>query len=177
MTGQKFGRLTAIRRVENDRFSHSQWECLCDCGNTTIVKTSRLRSSHTRSCGCLAIDLSRERNKKAKSEAAFNSLLAIYKARAKRRGVAFSLNKTFFRQQTQMPCHYCGRLPEMVQNRNHGNGGYVYNGLDRVDPCRGYTKDNVVPCCRYCNRAKNDFTAEEFKDWINQVYKHWAIGR
>lgn len=30
MTGQKFGRLTVIRRHDSKR-----WECKCDCGNTT----------------------------------------------------------------------------------------------------------------------------------------------
>ena len=30
------------------------WLCLCDCGNQTIVETQKLRSGHTKSCGCLS---------------------------------------------------------------------------------------------------------------------------
>ncbi len=36
------------------------------------------------------------------------------------------------------------------------------NGVDRVDSSRGYVKDNVVSCCKHCNLAKRDRTAEDF---------------
>lgn len=52
ITGMQFGRLTAIRRVENDKHGHAQWECLCECGNTAIVLKSSLTSGKTKSCGC-----------------------------------------------------------------------------------------------------------------------------
>lgn len=53
--GHKFGRLlvvsTAIRPTEaKDRAA--RWECLCDCGATTIVRAAALVSGHTTSCGC-----------------------------------------------------------------------------------------------------------------------------
>lgn len=35
-------------------------------------------------------------------------------------------------------------------------------GLDRKDSSRGYTADNVTPCCGMCNRIKSDdFSSEE----------------
>ena len=46
ITGQRFGKLTAIRRVD------SVWECKCDCGNITYVRISYLKNGHTKSCGC-----------------------------------------------------------------------------------------------------------------------------
>lgn len=57
LTGQKFGRLTVIERVE-DHVKPSgrratQWLCKCDCGNKIIVRASNLKSGHTNSCGCL----------------------------------------------------------------------------------------------------------------------------
>ena len=53
LTGQRFGRLTVIERVENDNDGHARWLCRCECGNTTIVAGKALRRGVTRSCGCL----------------------------------------------------------------------------------------------------------------------------
>ena len=52
LTGQRFGRLVVTKRVGN-KGKHRSWECLCDCGNITIVPVGHLRSGNTRSCGCL----------------------------------------------------------------------------------------------------------------------------
>lgn len=53
ITGQKFGRLTAIRPTDERRNNCVVWECLCLCGNKCFVSTDYLRNKHTRSCGCL----------------------------------------------------------------------------------------------------------------------------
>lgn len=51
LTGQKFGRLTVLAPAANAG-SRTAWLCQCDCGKKTVVKTYRLRSGHTKSCGC-----------------------------------------------------------------------------------------------------------------------------
>lgn len=53
LTGQKFGRLTVIEQVKNDRRGNARWRCSCDCGGETTTRGSSLRSGHTQSCGCL----------------------------------------------------------------------------------------------------------------------------
>jgi len=58
LTGQTFNRLTVIERVENSK--PIRWKCICDCGNTTIVETGPIKSGHTKSCGCLHIEICRE---------------------------------------------------------------------------------------------------------------------
>lgn len=62
MAGQKFGRLTVIREVDNSQYrsNAAMWECRCDCGNTIVVKGVSLRTGHTKSCGCYGIDKIRE---------------------------------------------------------------------------------------------------------------------
>lgn len=52
LTGQRFGKLTVLRQAENIG-NRTAWVCRCDCGRETVVLTSRLRSGHTASCGCL----------------------------------------------------------------------------------------------------------------------------
>ena len=52
LTGQKFGKLTVIKRANNIG-TKAAWVCQCDCGNTTIVQGCNLRNGHTTSCGCI----------------------------------------------------------------------------------------------------------------------------
>lgn len=50
LSGQKFGKLTAIERVQISGVW--KWKCQCDCGNETYVNTGCLRNGSTKSCGC-----------------------------------------------------------------------------------------------------------------------------
>lgn len=54
MIGKQYGDLTVISfdRSENNR---RYWKCKCKCGNETVVDGYKLRSGHTKSCGCLDI--------------------------------------------------------------------------------------------------------------------------
>ena len=47
ITGQKFGKLTAIA-YEGKKL----WRCQCDCGGISTVRGALLRNGHTLSCGC-----------------------------------------------------------------------------------------------------------------------------
>jgi len=51
MIGRRFTRLTVIARVENSG-TRAAWRCACDCGNFIVVDGKKLRTEHTRSCGC-----------------------------------------------------------------------------------------------------------------------------
>ena len=51
LTGQRYGRLVVLRQAENIG-KRTAWLCRCDCGNEVVVRTARLRSGHTTSCGC-----------------------------------------------------------------------------------------------------------------------------
>lgn len=53
MIGKKFGRLIVIRDAGKNNSGEILWECLCDCGQNSIVRGSSLRSKITKSCGCL----------------------------------------------------------------------------------------------------------------------------
>ena len=52
LTNQKFGRLTAIKRVDDEKNGKVQWLCQCDCGRQCIVRAQDLTKRHTTSCGC-----------------------------------------------------------------------------------------------------------------------------
>ena len=52
MIGQRYGKLTVLEAAENVG-GRTAWRCRCDCGGEAVVRTSRLRTGHTTSCGCL----------------------------------------------------------------------------------------------------------------------------
>ncbi|WP_282044991.1 hypothetical protein [Roseibium album] len=63
LAGQRFGRIVLTEPVRDER-GKLHWRGICDCGNEWTGPASSLKNGNTRSCGCLANDLTRERNAK-----------------------------------------------------------------------------------------------------------------
>lgn len=60
LTGQRFGKLTVISYADTKNYK-PRWNCICDCGNTTIVEGISLKRGMTKSCGCLVKEAGRKR--------------------------------------------------------------------------------------------------------------------
>lgn len=60
MTGQVFGRLTAIKYTET-RGGQPFWLCTCTCGKSREVRGYLLRKGITQSCGCLRAEVARRK--------------------------------------------------------------------------------------------------------------------
>lgn len=60
LTGQRFGRLTALRRLDKKLGTSYAWLCRCDCGTLTEVPTNALLNGRTKSCGCGKLDALRK---------------------------------------------------------------------------------------------------------------------
>lgn len=59
LTGQRFGRLVALKQAGKNKQQNALWLCLCDCGKTVIVSQNNLRKGGTKSCGCFKADCGR----------------------------------------------------------------------------------------------------------------------
>ena len=62
--GTRFGRLKVLKNLidfKRRKCRHTKCYCLCDCGNMTSAWANELRSGHTKSCGCLRVDLGKAR--------------------------------------------------------------------------------------------------------------------
>lgn len=59
ISGYRFGRLLIVRLSRKGKRRY--WLCECDCGNIKSVLHENLTSGQTKSCGCLARELSKQR--------------------------------------------------------------------------------------------------------------------
>lgn len=70
--GNKYNRLTVIGEVEKQ--SRKRYlKCVCDCGQQTVVRSDKLKSGHTKSCGCLQRERVRDALSKTKTHGMTNS--------------------------------------------------------------------------------------------------------
>ncbi len=76
LTGQRFGRLTVIERIESKR-NYAMWKCLCDCGNYTDSRTGVLLKGRKLSCGCLQKEIASKNQFIDISGERFGNLTAI----------------------------------------------------------------------------------------------------
>jgi len=179
LTGKRFGRLIVIKRsFPNNNQRQPNWLCKCDCGKEKVILGMSLKSGFTKSCGCLQRENMKNvgnLNRLKPGLACMRRLIGVTKRRSKRLGLDFNLTEKEYFTLTQQDCYYCGAKPENVLRHKESNGDYIYNGLDRVDNNKGYTIDNVVPCCRLCNYGKRNLTIQEFKDWISKIYNRLKL--
>ena len=161
-----------LERVENTELGKTQWLCQCDCGEYAWVLGDSLHSRNTRSCGCLRKENAQKLQALPEGEAAFNQLIRRMKEDTKTHDREWQLTKEQVHHLTEQSCSYCGARPTQTVSTPFNTGFYIYNGLDRVDNTKGYTIDNVVPCCKTCNFAKGTMTLEEFKSWAINLCEH-----
>jgi hypothetical protein len=73
MTDVRVGRLKILAFSHMDKYGAAHWECICSCGNRTTVGGRALRNglknkrrTGTHSCGCLSIELTKARARRAR---------------------------------------------------------------------------------------------------------------
>jgi 5-methylcytosine-specific restriction endonuclease McrA len=60
ISGKRYGRLVVLG-IASKEPKKTKWKCKCDCGNICVIFGESLRQSKTKSCGCLARELSAKR--------------------------------------------------------------------------------------------------------------------
>jgi 5-methylcytosine-specific restriction endonuclease McrA len=84
-----------------------------------------------------------------------------FKACAKRRNLQWQLTDEHAKRLCLSDCLYCGLKPN------------PFMGIDRKDSSvRAYRPDNVVACCRNCNRSKN---VHGFEEWMARCERQKMI--
>lgn len=166
ITGQKFGKLTAIARVGFIPPNGSVWLFKCECGNEKAIPLKYVKS-RTTSCGC-----AHKTRTLPPGQSAINKTYRNYKSSAKTRLLCFDLSLKDFIKLIFSNCYYCGTPPCRVVTEKSGSQ-ITCNGIDRIDNNDGYRLDNCVPCCANCNFAKNDMSYSDFVKWITRLISNF----
>jgi hypothetical protein len=203
LTGSKIGKLTVVKLrmrdpIELQNYPKSWrnrrlWECLCDCGKAVVLPTHHFSMMKHNSCGCVT-----GRNIKI-SNNSFNryqktSVKSLYNAAkhsAKNREIILDLDLLVFEKLIIEKCHYClvesSKKFNVYKTRNKLRKGMTkeaidaatinVNCIDRIDSNKGYTEENILPCCITCNYAKHIKTYNEYINWIKNITRRWREKR
>lgn len=186
-SNHRYGRLLVKTHAGKDYRNKHLWLCKCDCGNTKVIVSDNLSSGKSNSCGCLKIEfLAKKGNQYGLYEDREEAILKLQYHHLNRRHKKLNYNGillsfSLFKHLSLSCCEYCGTLySRKLQDRYHEdpNGKKLsdtilkINGIDRVNSNAGYTKENSVACCRYCNFAKHTRSKKEFYVWVQQIYSY-----
>lgn len=178
LTEIKFGRLTVLRRsVKKSRNREIFWWVKCACGKEKEVLGSHLKKGLIKSCGCYHREVIGALNRLEYGLASKRISYRQYRDNARHKQISFELSFEYFLELTKQDCHYCGSEPLNFKKSNGygSNGGFTYNGIDRIDNTKGYTKENSITCCKICNFAKRNMFYDEFISWGKKLGDHLNV--
>jgi hypothetical protein len=145
--------------------------CECkNCGSQHVVRKDNIIESTCGKCfKCVG------NSKTAGTDTVIRRHMDRYVSGAKSRNLIFELTFDEFKDITSKDCHYCGSKPTALKGANRYNKTgtpVLLNGVDRIDSDKGYTLDNVVPCCGTCNLIKMDLKYDDFLNHIDKIHNH-----
>lgn len=168
--GKVYGKLTALKELaQRDAQGSVTYEFICECGKSYVRAGTPVKKGLSKDCGC---------GKLRYDEPWKFSAVRIYDQNYSDGDLSF----VEFLRLSQENCHYCNSPPSncvkasksVTENRKHLYE-WVYQGLDRVDNTKPHNLDNLVPCCKVCNKAKLKQPYDVFLKHIIKIYNHRVL--
>lgn len=176
----KYHRCSSIRNNEKRCFVCKEWFPF-----EYFHKTKFRKGGITAICKICINDTSstikayKKKNKKIKNSLSsgnvktyIKSRVGQFRARAKRNSLEFDLDFKFlfdlWNSQNGL-CYYSQRKMIAGHKKYSGCAAWDSPSLDRKDPYRGYTKDNVVWCTYAVNSFKQALTEEQFRKIVKEI--------
>lgn len=180
LSGTRLGRLLILSRYDPDPHDKDRvvrWNCLCDCGNTTIKTVYQLLAGRTTSCGCYV----KERTVEAKTTHGLNDT-KMYNILQNMKSRCYNKNNQHYELYGGRGIKICDRwlqskgegLLNFVEDMGECPGGM---SLDRIDVNGDYTPEN----CRWAIQSIQCFNQNQRKDntsgrvgvyWVERLGKY-----
>lgn len=154
LTGQTFGRITVlgpVGRTADNRYVI--YLCQCSCGTLKEIRGCNLRYGHTRSCGCLSLELLSERARVHGrcTEGAYQSWRKMkYRCR--------NSDDPAYPRYGGRGIDYCDAWESFEQFYADMGDRPAGTSIERIDNSKGYYKENCCWATRYAqsnNRRNN----------------------
>ena len=194
ISGQQFGRLTALYRLHNYHKKGTYWLCVCDCGNLTEVRYDALYNGNPKSCGCYRKE--RIKNLKTRHGKSYIPLYYVWNNIKQR---CHNSNCKNYKNYGGRGIAVCDKWKDNFQAFYDWalNNGYSDNlTIDRIDVNGNYEPNN----CRFVNMKQQERNKRNnrnitingemhcLKEWcellglnyqtvFTRIYRGWSIER
>ena len=139
--GSKYGRWKVLSKTNNDRTGHTRYLCQCECGEQAKVLRQNLVNETSKSCGCLANELSSERAPHGEAV----KLTKLYTAWRNMHNRCRYKGDPSYQWYGARGIKVCKRWKSFINFRDdmapHPGGNFT---LDRIDNDGNYTKSNCI---------------------------------
>lgn len=152
LTGQRFGRLTVLRRCGTSKDGQKVYLCKCDCGNFKEIRSGNLRNGHTNSCGCLSREVTSKVNaeRNTKHNGCGTRLYGIWYDMRQRCSYEKSINWHLYGGRGIRVCDEWQESFEPFRDWALSHGYEDGLQLDRIDNDGNYSPDN----CKWSTRTE-----------------------
>ena len=160
LIGQKFNRLIVLKFSHINKYQKACLECLCDCGNKTIVIASQLKHGYVKSCGCLLKEIISKRSKK--HGLSTHPLYSVWYSMIRR---CYNKNGIEYKNYGARGIKVCECWHKFENFYEDMKNSYNTLELDRIDNNDNYYLEN----CRWVNKK---IQARNRRSNVNITYKN-----
>ena len=176
LMGQKFNRLTVLRRDTLKKGNHSYWICQCDCGNICSVRGDNLINGKIQSCGCLQKEIISKQNTIDLMGQKFGYLTVL------KRDISKKDNHSYWICQCDCGNIVSVRRDSLINGRTQSCGCYKSSkGEDKIKDILSFLKIDFIQQktfnnLKYKDNLRFDFFLPEYNICIEyQGQQHYEI--